>query len=136
LSTWHTEREWLEAVYGTGYSNGIISVAEALLPFHPAPETALERYRDRKRRLREVDLIAFANDHWNFNVRGFNPGGNHGAFFQASTHAVMMFAGGGVPKGLRVEKPYDSLSLVPTILKLLGRPELDLPGPVIEELAP
>jgi hypothetical protein len=133
LTGWHTEREWLQAVYKTRYSNGIISVAEALLSFDEPPASVLDRYRDRKRHLREVDLIAFANDHWNFNVRGFNPGGNHGAFFQASTHSVMLFAGGGIPKGLRVEKPYDGLSLVPTILKLLGRPEPDLPGPVIEE---
>ena len=134
LADWHTEEEWLQAVYATRYSNGIISIVEALLPFAPPPATVLDRYKDRKRRLRQVDLIAFANDHWNFNVRGFNPGGNHGAFFQLSTHSVMLFAGGGVPRGLRVERPYDSLSLVPTVLTLLGKPEPDLPGPVIEEL--
>ena len=95
----------------------------------------LDEYKDRKRRLRQVDMIVFARDHWNFNVRGFNPGRNHGAFFQPSTHSVMLFAGGGetgVPKGLRVEEPYDSLSLVPTLLTLLGKPEPGLPGPVID----
>ena len=78
-----------------------------------------------------------ANDHWNFNVRGFNPGGNHGSFLRESTHSVLLFAGGkdtGIPAGLRVETPYDSLSFVPTILSLMGRPEPDLPGPVIQEL--
>ena len=78
-----------------------------------------------------------ANDHWNFNVRGFNPGGNHGSFFRISTHSVLLFAGGkdtGIPAGLRIETPYDSLSFVPTILTLMGRPEPDLPGPVIREL--
>jgi len=47
------------------------------------------------------------------------------------------FAGGkdsGIPSGLRIETPYDSLSFVSTILKLMGRPEPDLPGPVIQEL--
>ena len=71
-------------------------------------------------------------------MRGFNPGGNHGSFFAVSTHSVLLFAGGkdtGIPAGLRVETPYDSLSFVPTILSLMGRPEADLPGPVIQELA-
>ncbi len=78
-----------------------------------------------------------ANDHWNFNVRGFNPGGNHGSFLRQSTHSVLLFAGGkdtGIPLGMRVETPYDSLSFVPTILTLMGRPEPDLPGPIIREL--
>jgi len=50
---------------------------------------------------------------------------------------VLLFAGGkdtGIPRGLRVATPYDSLSLVPTILALIGRPERDLPGPLIQEL--
>ena len=83
-------------------------------------------------------MLVLANDHWNFNVRGFNPGGNHGSFLRESTHSVLLFAGGkdtGIPEGLRVETPYDSLSFVPTILSLMGRPEADLPGPVIRELA-
>ena len=63
--------------------------------------------------------LVLANDHWNFNVRGFNPGGNHGSFLRISTHSVLLFAGGkdtGIPAGLRIETPYDSLSFVPTIL--------------------
>jgi hypothetical protein len=94
-------------------------------------------YRDRRRALRRTDLLVFANDHWNFNVRGFNPGGNHGSFLQISTHSVLMFAGGkdtGIPHGLHVETPYDSLSLVPTILTLMGMPDPSLSGPVIKEL--
>ena len=65
------------------------------------------------------------------------PGGNHGAFFRESTHSVLLFAGGkdtGIPAGLRVATPYDSLSFVPTILSLMDRAEPDLPGPVIREL--
>jgi hypothetical protein len=87
--------------------------------------------------LRRADMLAMADDHWNFNVRGFNPGGNHGSFLWISTHSVLMFSGGedtGIPRGLRVLEPYDSLSLVPTILTLMGKPEPALPGPVIREL--
>ncbi len=138
LSQWHEERAWLDAVHRTRYSNGIIGVTEELLEPPATPGDILGRYRERERTLRRTDLLLFANDHWNFNVRGFNPGGNHGSFFPVSTHSVLLFAGGkntGIPAGLRVETPYDSLSFVPTILSLMGRPEADLPGPVIQELA-
>jgi len=37
---------------------------------------------------------ALRPNHWNFDVRGFNPGGNHGSFFRISTHSTLMFAGG------------------------------------------
>ena len=137
LSQWHDERDWLRAVHRTKYSNGVIGIVEEMLP-EPVPvERELEPLFVRERQLRRPDLIAFANDHWNFNVRGFNPGGNHGSFLRVSTHSVLMFAGGsetGLPRGIRVAEPYDSLSLVPTILKLMGRPEPSLPGPVIQEV--
>jgi len=137
LGEWHDEREWLGAVHGTKYSNGIISIVEEMLTGPPIP--GLLPILDRERQLRRADMIVFANDHWNFNVRGFNPGGNHGSFLRVSTHSVLMFAGGvdtGLPRGIRVAQPYDSLSLVPTILSLMGRAESDLPGPVIQELLP
>ena len=47
-----------------------------------------------------------------------------------------MAAGAGIPEGLTIERPYDSLSVVPTLLALLGRlshPK-NYPGPVIQEL--
>jgi hypothetical protein len=137
LNQWHDERTWLNAVHRTRYSNGIIGLTEELL-YDSVPSTDLMTlYRDRKRDLRRTDLLVFAKDHWNFNVRGFNPGGNHGSFLRDSTHSLLLVAGGkdtGIPHGLRVATPYDSLSFVPTILTLMGRPEPDLPGPVIREL--
>ena len=36
-----------------------------------------------------------------------------------------MLAGDGVPRGLAVSEPYDSLSVVPTILRLTGRLQSD-----------
>lgn len=132
LNEWHDENEWLRAVHRTRYSNGIIGLAEELLG-KPAPS----RYLERQRRLRRPDLLVFANDHWNFNVRGFNPGGNHGSLLRVSTHSVLLIAGGkdtGIPRGLRVPAPYDSLSFVPTILAMMGRADPTLPGPVIQEL--
>ncbi|HVG38963.1 MAG TPA: alkaline phosphatase family protein, partial [Pyrinomonadaceae bacterium] len=134
LEEWHTDREWLRAFYRAAYSNGVVGVHE-LLARHPlaaldlrAPnltedERLLRRFRQRQRLIVEPDLQVFANDHWNFDVRGFNPGGNHGSFLRASTHATLMLAGGartGIPHGLVVEEPYDSLDFVPTVRALLG----------------
>jgi hypothetical protein len=147
LNQWHTEREWFEAIHRTRYSNGIIGLHEYFLRSQPVsvPEVfrvaeqqdwpILRRFAATRRQLVEADLSIFAADHWNFNVRGFNPGGNHGSFLRVSTHSVLMAAGRGVPAGLEVDPPYDSLSLAPTLLSLLGRsPGSDLPGPAIEEI--
>jgi hypothetical protein len=163
LNEWHTDLEWLRALHQTQYSNGLIGLHEQFTIFTPPgadPEAAgisdderrLRTFRQRQRRLVESDVMVFANNHWNFDVRGFNPGGNHGALFRISTHSTLMFAGGdrtGIPRGLSVNEPYDSLSLVPTILALTGKLESDnrpvqslvdrgftrFPGRVISEVA-
>ena len=72
-----------------------------------------------RRELVQADLLILAGDHWNFNARGFKPGGNHGGFSRASSHAVLMLAGGaetGLSSGVLVDEPYDAMSLVPTLL--------------------
>jgi hypothetical protein len=140
LNAWHTELEWLHAVHKTRYSNGILALHEQFLR-DPQPQELLARFNARRRRLAEPDFIVFANDHWNFNVRGFNPGGNHGSLLRISTHSVLMFAGGdetGIPRGFQVDEPYDSLSFVPTILNLMGlhHEAEHLPGRFIRELLP
>jgi Type I phosphodiesterase / nucleotide pyrophosphatase len=147
LGKWHTEREWFEAIHGTRYSNGVIGLYQYFERWQPGSIPAvfrvadqsdwpvLQRLAGRRRGLTEADFEIFAADHWNFNVRGFNPGGNHGSFLRISTHSVLMAAGGGVPAGLEVDRPYDSLSFVPTLLYLLGRSASgSYPGPVIEEM--
>ena len=131
LGEWHEERAWLQAIHRSKYSSGLIGLAEQLLDAEPAQPNEPNRLR--------TDMLVFAANHWNFNVRGFNPGGNHGSLLRTSTHSVLMFAGGketGLKPGLRIDTPSDSLSLVPTILTLMGKPEADLPGPVIQELLP
>jgi hypothetical protein len=132
LNNWHTDVEWLRTLHKTQYSNGLIGLHEQFTQF-VAPETdatapgisdderLLRSLRRRQRHLAETDLQIFANNHWNFDVRGFNPGGNHGSFFRISTHSTLMLAGDGVPRGLAVTEPYDSLSVVPTIMALTGR---------------
>jgi hypothetical protein len=133
LRQWHSELEWLHALHKTIYSNGLIGLYEELA-FHPVgrlldrepvggDEGLMRRLLRRQRENIESDLLIVANDHWNFDVRGFNPGGNHGSFLRVSTHSTFMLAGGrktSIPQGMVVEEPYDSLSFVPTVLALTG----------------
>jgi hypothetical protein len=145
LSEWHSDREWLAATHRTLYSNGVVGLTEQFGPVQLGRSSRLwrdagsdteilRRFEQRKRRLVEADLLILASNHWNFNVRGFNPGGNHGSFFRVSTNSTLMLAGAGIPKGRLIEQPYDSLSFVPTILKLTGSVSGGWAGPVIEEL--
>jgi hypothetical protein len=164
LSQWHTDTEWLEALHRTRYSNGVVGLHEQLarhwtekLSSSDATVSDQERtmrdFERRKRELVEADMLIVAQDHWNFDVRGFNPGGNHGSFFRISTHSVFMVAGGQntlVPRALDISKPYDSLSFVPTLLALTGELRDDnnpvqtlrekgfsrFPGRVVKELLP
>ncbi|HEU4766871.1 MAG TPA: hypothetical protein VFS77_05830, partial [Pyrinomonadaceae bacterium] len=164
LSEWHTDTEWLEATHRTHYSNGFVGLHEELAR-HPHErlstddpelnndEKTMRTYARRKRELVEPDLLIVARDHWNFDVRGFNPGGNHGSFFRISTHSVFMIAGGSntkIPQGFTIDTPYDSLSFMPTLLALTGDLRDDnnpvprlwdkgfrrFPGRVVKELLP
>src|SRR5581483_10924457 len=108
------------------YSNGVIGIVEELspaaddVPGPPGLDPTLLRYERRRRELVQPDFHIFAADHWNFNARNFNPGGNHGAFFRISTHSVWMMAGADIPMEV-VQQPYDSLNFGSTVLNLLGR---------------
>jgi hypothetical protein len=144
LNSWHSDLEWLRATHRANYSDGITALHEqflepAALPDATSDAELLARFNQRRRKLAQPDFLIFANDHWNFNVRNFNPGGNHGSMLRASTHAILLFAGGaetGVPQHLEIEEPYDALSLVPTILDLMGRRSdaAKLPGRPIREV--
>jgi hypothetical protein len=164
LSQWHTDVEWLEALYQTSYSNGLVGLHEELArhpnerldtndPTLTADAKLMRGYARRKRELVEADMLLVANNHWNFDVRGFNPGGNHGSFFRISTHSIFMIAGGAntrIPQAFTIETPYDSLSFMPTLLALTGNlrddnspvPKLwdkgfrHFPGRVVKELLP
>jgi len=160
LNAWHTEYEWLRAMHKATYSTAVIGLNEQM-DRHPIfndddaaisdDQRLIRRFRQRQRHLAEADLLILANNHWNFDVRGFNPGGNHGSCFRVSTNSTFMIAGGnatGIPKGYTVDEPYDGLSFTPTILALMGKvdanndpvPELyekgfrHFPGRVVKEL--
>jgi hypothetical protein len=72
----------------------------------------------------ETDLFLHAAPHWHFNVKDFNPGGNHGGFGRQSMHSVFWLNGGDgtrVPQGpLVVARPYDALDFAPTVLEAAG----------------
>jgi hypothetical protein len=146
LSEWHTDLEWLRALHKTRYSNGLIGLHEELArhligrlslddPGISPDERLRRRLLRRQRGNIEADMLVVAGDHWNFDVRGFNPGGNHGSFLRISTHSTFMLAGGdhtGIPRAAVVEEPYDSLSFVPTVLALTGNLRDDNnPSPVL-----
>ena len=131
VNSWHTELEWLRAAHRSVYSDAVIALNEQM-DRHPIPdagrgspdEKLIARFRERQRGLTEADLLILANNHWNFDVRGFNPGGNHGSFFRVSTNSTFLLAGGektGIPRGMTVDEPYDSLSVMPTIMALMGK---------------
>jgi hypothetical protein len=127
LSTWHSEREWMNAIHLCRYSNGVIGVTEQLspvvdnVPGKPGMDPVMLRFERRRRALVQADFHLFAADHWNFNARNFNPGGNHGSFLRISTHSVWMMEGPGVPTHHRIEIPYDSLNFASTVLSVAHR---------------
>ncbi|CAN5405383.1 hypothetical protein BH20ACI2_BH20ACI2_09310 [soil metagenome] len=148
LNSWHTEIEWMRATHKTKYANAIVGINEHMQS-HPlfddddgsslsTDQKLIRRFRQRQRHLTEADMLVLAQDHWNFDVRGFNPGGNHGSFFRVSTNSTFMIAGGdrtGIPKGRVVDEPYDSMSFVPTVLRLMGKvDENNDPSPEIRQL--
>jgi hypothetical protein len=126
LSEWHSGRDWFQAIHMCQYSNGAIGITEELspvadnVPGPPGIDPIMLRYERRRRELVQADFHVFAADHWNFNVRNFNPGGNHGGFFRISTHSVWMMAGPALPTKV-IQEPYDSLNFASTVLMLLGR---------------
>jgi len=137
LSAWHSEREWFQTIHRCRYSNGVIGVTEHLLPPSQAlPANAgmnplLQKFELRRRQLVQADFHIFATDHWNFNVRNFNPGGNHGSFLRISTHSVWMMAGPSVPRGRHIREPYDSLNFASTLLACAGK-QAPMPDRVVD----
>ncbi len=126
LSAWHSERDWYTAIHETKYSNGVVGITEQFspvgdnIPGRTGESALMLRYERHRRELVQPDFQVFAADHWNFNVRNFNPGGNHGSFLRISTHSVWMMAGAGM-SAVRIKEPYDSLNFASTVLSLLGK---------------
>jgi hypothetical protein len=136
LSAWHSEDDWLRATYTWRYTNGVVGITEALLPMTdalPRRESMtplLQQLELRRRELVQPDFHIFASDHWNFNARNFNPGGNHGSFLRQSTHSVWMMAGAGLASGIHYTDPADSLNFGSTVMQYAGK-EAPMPKRVL-----
>ena len=132
LSEWHSEDDWLRATYTCRYTNGVIGITEELMPMSdvmPKRESMaplLQKLELRRRQLVQTDFHIFASDHWNFNARNFNPGGNHGSFLRQSTHSVWMMAGAGLAPGIHYADPTDTLNFGSTVMRYAGK---DAPMP-------
>lgn len=133
FDAFHSDAEWLAATHRTTYGISLVALHEYFdtsylsvldpLPSDSPDEALLKRFTKRRRLNSRHDLEVFANDLWNFNIRDFNPGGNHGGLRRSSTRSVLMMWGGRnitMKSGYRVKTPYDSLMVVPTLLELLG----------------
>jgi len=133
FEAFHSDTEWIAATHRTAYAIAVVALHEYfdttyLRVLDPQPndrpdEVLLKRFTRRRRLNSRHDLEVFANDLWNFNIRDFNPGGNHGGLRRRSTHSVLMMWGGpslALKAGYRVTTPYDSLMVVPTLMELLG----------------
>ena len=95
LNEWHSEREWLEAIHRTRYSNGLIGLSDYFRPWEPPPGVPeIFRVADEPD-WPVLQRFAAGAGGWcnptcwslhpitgNFNVRGLNPGGNHGIVLQ------------------------------------------------------
>ena len=95
-----------------------LSPVSGNVPGRSGTDPVLLRYERRRRELVQADIHLFAADHWNFNVRFPNPGGNHGSFLRISTHSVWMMAGAGV-QAARIQEPVDSLQFVHVLSEIM-----------------
>lgn len=133
FDAFHSDTEWLAATHRTTYGIAVVALHEYFdtsylsvldpLPDEAPDEVLLKRFLKRRRLNSRHDLEVFANNLWNFNIRDFNPGGNHGGLRRSSTRSVLMMWGGReirLKSGYRVITPYDSLMVVPTLMELVG----------------
>lgn len=136
LSAFHTDREWLAATHRTTEGLGVTGLAEVFstayrdafataIAGETDPDRALvRRFALRRRDAVQPDMFLHATPGWNFDLKDFNPGGNHGGFSRTSMHAVLWMIGGSatrVERGpVRVQQPYDGLDFAPTIFEAAG----------------
>lgn len=135
LAGFHADREWLAATHRTAMGLGVSNLVEVLstdyrAAFADAAADAdadarlVRRLELRRRDAMAPDLFVHAAPHWNFDVKDFNPGGNHGGFGRQSMHAVMWMNGGYRTRVVRgplvVTEPYDGLDFAPTVFEAAG----------------
>jgi hypothetical protein len=133
LSRFHPDREWLAAVHATDEGLAVMGLPEAFSTAYAgtfarvaarAP-TRAERLRTEfelaRRLAMESDVFVAASPLWNFDLKDFNPYGNHGGFRRQSMNALFWLHGGPetrVSPGPRlVTTPFDALDVAPTLFE-------------------
>lgn len=136
LSGFHTRLEWFAATHATREGLSVTGLSEefsrryreafaAAIARQPSRDLRLARRLElRKRDGMEFDMFVCAAPHWNFDLKDFNPGGNHGSFRRESMRAVLWMRGGAATRvhagPLVVSEPYDGLDFAPTALEAAG----------------
>lgn len=136
LSSFHTDREWLQATHKTAQGLAIVGLAETLSTDYRAAfarhaellqsqdAKVLSRFDLRMRDAVYPDLLVYASPSWNFNSQDTNPGGNHGGFGRQAMQSVFWLVGGAqtrlAPGPLVIADPYDGLDVVPTLMEAAG----------------
>ncbi len=136
LSEGHTHLEWLNAAHRTAEGLGPEALCEALSTDYiaaferaeardtTADARLVRRFELRRREAVATDVFLHANPHWNFDLKDFNPGGNHGGFGRASMHGTFWLHGGQQtrirPGPLVIDAPFEGLDVVPTLLEAAG----------------
>ncbi len=136
LRSFHGDRAWLSATYRTATGLGVNNLVEVLGDdYHASFDEGmardatedlrlLRRLELRRRDAMQADLFVHAAPHWNFDVKDFNPGGNHGGFGHQSMKAVFWMNGGSATHAaagpLVVTDALDGLDFAPTVFEAAG----------------
>ena len=137
LSAPHSIAEWRDAAHRTAeglavagltevYSTAYRQTFDELIARATDPDARLLlRFERRRRDGVATDLFLHASPMWNFDLKDFNAGGNHGGFARESMHTVFWMRGGPATR-LKVgpaviDRPYDGLDVAPTLFEVAGQ---------------
>lgn len=136
LSSPHTVNEWRDAAHLTGEGLAVAGLTEVYATAYrqtfeeatartsDSDARLLLRFERRRRDSVAPDLFLHASPHWNFDLKDFNAGGNHGGFAHESMHGVLWLRGGALTRLITgpavIERPCDGLDVAPTLLEAGG----------------
>lgn len=147
LSAEHDLISWRDGVHRTAEGLAVVGFTEVATTAYrqrfdeliaratQADDKLLLRFERRRRDAVATDLFLHAAPHWNFDLKDFNAGGNHGGFGRSSMHTVFWIRGGAQTRiqagPIAVQAPYDGLDVAPTLMEASG---LTTGGALTDEL--
>ncbi len=136
LSVSHSIDEWRDAAHLTAEGLAVAGLTEVYATAYrqvfderiartsDTDARLLLRFELRRRDAVAPDLFVHASPNWNFDLKDFNAGGNHGGFAHESMHAVLWLRGGALTRLIAgpavIERPCDGLDVAPTLLEAGG----------------